>query len=47
MKNKKNKKISPEKSFLVNVLYHCGFNNEGIEFISGASKDQIKKNIVK
>jgi len=47
MKNKKNKEVSPTKSFLVNVLYHAGFNKEGIKIISGASPDQIKKSIIK
>jgi len=47
MKNKKNKKVPPTKSFLINVLYHTGFNKRGIEFISGASEEDIKKNIVK
>jgi hypothetical protein len=47
MKRKKNNDISPTKSFLVNVLYHAGFNKEGIKIISGASPDQIKKSIIK
>ena len=47
MKNKNNKQVSPEKSFLINMLYHSGFNNEGIKVLSGASKEQIKKSIIK
>ena len=47
MKNKKSKKTPPTKSFLINVLYHVGFNQEGIELISGASSKDIKKNIIK
>ena len=47
MKNKENKQISSTKSFLVNVLYHAGFNKEGIKIISGASSEQIKKSIIK
>jgi len=47
MKNKKNKEIAPTKSILINILYHVGFNIEGIELISGASEEDIKKNIVK
>tara|TARA_Y100001970_G_scaffold148505_1_gene182410 strand:- start:2786 stop:2929 length:144 start_codon:yes stop_codon:yes gene_type:complete len=47
MKKKKNNEISPTKSFLINVLYHAGFNKEGIKIISGASPDQIKKSVIK
>ena len=47
MKNKKSKKIPPTKSFLINVLYHVGFNQEGIELISGASSEEIKESVVK
>ena len=47
MKNKKNKEIAPTKSFLINLLYHAGFNQEGIELISGASSEDIKKSIIK
>jgi len=47
MKNKKNKEIAPTKSFLINLLYHAGFNQEGIELISGASSEDIKKSVIK
>ena len=47
MKNKKSKEIAPTKSFLINLLYHVGFNQEGIELISGASSKDIKKSIIK
>tara|TARA_B100000427_G_C15479138_1_gene582123 strand:+ start:1189 stop:1332 length:144 start_codon:yes stop_codon:yes gene_type:complete len=47
MKKKKNNEIPPTKSFLINVLYHAGFNKEGIKIISGASPDQIKKSVIK
>jgi len=47
MKNKKNKEITSTKSFLINLLYHVGFNQEGIKLISGASSSDIKKSIIK
>ena len=47
MKNKKNKEIAPTKSFLINLLYYAGFNQEGIELISGASSKDIKKSVIK
>ena len=47
MKNKKNKEISPTKSFLINILYHVGVNQEGIELISGTASKEIKKSIIK
>ena len=47
MKNKKNKEIAPTKSFLINLLYHVGVNQKGIELISGASLEDIKKSIIK
>ena len=47
MKNKKNKEIAPTKSFLINVLYHVGLNQEGIKLISRASSEDIKKSVVK
>ena len=47
MKNKKNREIAPTKSFLINLLYHVGFNQEGIELISGVSSEDIKKSIIK
>jgi len=47
MKNKKSKEITSTKSFLINLLYHVGFNQEGIELISGASSKDIEKSIIK
>tara|TARA_Y100000994_G_C15697563_1_gene443899 strand:- start:2422 stop:2565 length:144 start_codon:yes stop_codon:yes gene_type:complete len=47
MKKKTKIEVSPEKSLLINMLYHCGFNNKGIEIMAGATKDQIKKSIIK
>tara|TARA_Y100000994_G_scaffold172220_1_gene141942 strand:- start:988 stop:1131 length:144 start_codon:yes stop_codon:yes gene_type:complete len=47
MKNKKSNKLSETKSLLVNMLYHVGFNKEGIENLSGVSSKDIKKYIKK
>ena len=47
MKSKENKEIASTESFVINVLYHVGLNQEGIELISGASSEDIKKSIVK
>ena len=46
MKNKKNKEIPPTKSLLINVLYHAGFNQEGIQLIARASAEEMKKSII-
>ena len=47
MKNKKSEGITSTKSFLINLLYHVGVNQEGIELISGTSSKGIKKSIIK
>ena len=44
---KDNKKIPGAKSFLINVLYHVGFNEQSIKDIASLSSSDIKKNIVK
>ena len=47
MKNKKSNELSVTKSLLVNMLYHVGFNKEGIENLSGVSSTDIKNYIKK
>ena len=39
--------VRATKSFLINVLYHVGFNQHGIKYISGASSSDIKNSVVK
>ena len=44
---KDNKKIPGAKSFLINVLYHVGFNEQSIKDIAFVSSSDVKKYIVK
>tara|TARA_Y100001970_G_scaffold259351_1_gene340207 strand:+ start:14660 stop:14797 length:138 start_codon:yes stop_codon:yes gene_type:complete len=44
---KDNKKIPGAKSFLINVLYHVGFNEQSIKDIASVSSADIKKHIIK
>ena len=45
MKDNKSK-LNAYKIFLVNILYHIGFNNHSIKKISCVSKDEIREVIV-
>ena len=47
MKRKNNNDISPTKRFLVNVLYHAGFNKEGIKTAEEFTWKQAAEKIVK
>ena len=41
----KKDKIKPTKSFLINMLYHVGFNEKGIKTLANASKQDINNSI--
>ena len=41
-----NKKIPGAKSFLINVLYHVGFNKKSIKKIASASTSDVEECIV-
>ena len=45
-KNEKNT-MAPTKSFLINVLYHVGFNNKSIIKIANVSSKDIEEQVVK
>ena len=41
-----NKKIPGAKSFLINALYHVGFNKKSIKKIASASSSDVEECIV-
>ena len=41
-----NKKIPGAKSFLINVLYHVGFNKKTIKKIGSVSSSDVEESIV-
>ena len=41
-----NKKIPGAKSFLINVLYHIGFNKKSIRKIASVSSSDVEECIV-
>ena len=41
-----NKKIPGAKSFLINVLYHIGFNKKSIKKIASVSSTDVEEGIV-
>ena len=41
-----NKKIPGAKSFLINVLYHVGFNKKTIKKIASVSSADVEESIV-
>tara|TARA_B110000438_G_C15537900_1_gene531411 strand:- start:195 stop:329 length:135 start_codon:yes stop_codon:yes gene_type:complete len=43
----KKDKLKSTKCFLINVLYHTGFNQKGIETLANASKQDISKSVIK
>jgi len=43
---KKNSAIPKTKSFLINVLYHVGFNKKAIKKITSLSSSDVEDNIV-
>ena len=43
---KKNNNTSETKSFLINVLYHVGFNKKAIKKIASVSSTDVEDNIV-
>ena len=43
----KKDKLNSEKVFLINILYHMGFNDKGIKALSNVSKSDIKNAILK
>ena len=47
MENNKKESMFYSKSFLVNVLYHVGFNEKAIRKIANVTSEDIKKQVVK
>tara|TARA_Y100000814_G_C12292040_1_gene388803 strand:+ start:262 stop:396 length:135 start_codon:yes stop_codon:yes gene_type:complete len=43
----KKDRIKPTKSFLINMLYHTGFNEKGIKTLANATKKEINNSIIK
>ena len=43
----KKDKIKPTKSFLINMLYHTGFNEKAIQILANATKKDINNSIIK
>jgi len=41
-----NKKIPGAKSFLINVLYHVGFNKKSIKKIASVTSNDVEESIV-
>jgi len=41
-----NKKIPGAKSFLINVLYHVGFNKKSIKKIASVTSGDVEESIV-
>ena len=41
-----NKKIPGAKTFLINVLYHVGFNKKTIKKISSVTSSDVEESIV-
>ncbi len=39
--------LKPTKRFLINTLYHVGFNEKGIQYLANASKDDIINSVIK
>tara|TARA_Y100000590_G_scaffold425335_1_gene533213 strand:+ start:474 stop:617 length:144 start_codon:yes stop_codon:yes gene_type:complete len=45
-KNKKNM-MAPTKTFLINVLYHVGFNKKSITKIANISSKDLEDQVIK
>ena len=42
----KKDKVEPTKSFLINILYHVGFNEKGIKTLANATKKDINNSVI-
>jgi len=47
MKKNKNNTMAPTKTFLINVLYHVGFNKQSIIKIANVSSKDLEDQVIK